>query len=285
VSSDGTDSIYWRAVLLLPPETLDYVIDFLEGDMEALKNCSLTCKDWATRARYHLFRRILVQLQTESVHTLLQVLNSAPILSENFPSMTDNVRIIRLTGFRATEPLLAEALRDLARYFPHLHVLELFHTGYPGVEIVNMFQTVDDLRLSRVLFTTPEQAMELLSSFPQLYKMTILDTVLSARNQDMSDHEIARTLRLRHLPLHLINVVVKRGLGSWLLRQTVFPYTLDEVQLPLLFNSPSHHDYIMQAHGPTLKALSILFSRSHASTIAGYVDSALSKHSRSDDFF
>ena len=39
----------------LPPEILDYVIDLLRNELEALKQCSLVSRSWVPRTRIHLF--------------------------------------------------------------------------------------------------------------------------------------------------------------------------------------------------------------------------------------
>ena len=45
----------------LPPEILDYIIDHLHDEPEALKMCCLVSKSWVPRAREHLFYEIKFQ--------------------------------------------------------------------------------------------------------------------------------------------------------------------------------------------------------------------------------
>jgi len=45
----------------LAQETLDYIVDFLQGKPEALKACCLVSKSWVTRTRKHLFASILLR--------------------------------------------------------------------------------------------------------------------------------------------------------------------------------------------------------------------------------
>jgi len=47
----------------LPPEILDYIIDFLHDDRETLKECCLVSGPWAPRARRHLFAEIKIGLE------------------------------------------------------------------------------------------------------------------------------------------------------------------------------------------------------------------------------
>ncbi|KAF9644347.1 hypothetical protein BDM02DRAFT_3103092, partial [Thelephora ganbajun] len=42
----------------LPPETLDYIVDFLHDNRETLEQCCLVSKSWVPRARKHLFADI-----------------------------------------------------------------------------------------------------------------------------------------------------------------------------------------------------------------------------------
>ena len=48
-----------------PPEILDYIIDFLSDEPQALKNCCLVAKSWVSRTRKHLFSEIEIASLTE----------------------------------------------------------------------------------------------------------------------------------------------------------------------------------------------------------------------------
>ena len=52
----------WRPCLL-PLEVEERIIDHLQrsDDTEALRNCALTCRAWAVRSQFHLFRAIRVK--------------------------------------------------------------------------------------------------------------------------------------------------------------------------------------------------------------------------------
>ena len=45
----------------LPPEILDYIIDFLHDERDALKECCLVSKSWVPRTRSHLFAKIKIR--------------------------------------------------------------------------------------------------------------------------------------------------------------------------------------------------------------------------------
>jgi len=57
----GLNSILTQATLMnpyLPPEILDYIVDLLHGEPEALKECCLVSTSWVSRTRKHLFAHI-----------------------------------------------------------------------------------------------------------------------------------------------------------------------------------------------------------------------------------
>ncbi|EPS98889.1 hypothetical protein FOMPIDRAFT_1125604, partial [Fomitopsis schrenkii] len=46
---------------LLPAEIQDEIVDHLSEEPLALMACALTCRQWARRARMHLFRTVSVR--------------------------------------------------------------------------------------------------------------------------------------------------------------------------------------------------------------------------------
>ena len=49
----------------LPPETLDYIVDFLHDQPKTLKQCCLVTKSWVPRTRMHLFREIVFKYTSD----------------------------------------------------------------------------------------------------------------------------------------------------------------------------------------------------------------------------
>ena len=49
----------------LPPEILDYIVDFLHDNPGILRACSLASKSWIPRARKHLFAEVNLRTQTD----------------------------------------------------------------------------------------------------------------------------------------------------------------------------------------------------------------------------
>lgn len=107
----------------LPPEVVDYIIDFLHDDTRALKACVLTCRVWLSSARHHLFSSLLIRERR-----LLRFLAFA----ENTPHVGLHVRSLALMGEqpqfpdRSTRPALTHAfLGRLFKLLPDLQHLSL----------------------------------------------------------------------------------------------------------------------------------------------------------------
>jgi len=58
----------------LPPEILDYIVDFLHDNQNALKRCCLVSKSWIPRTRKHLFADIRFEDGTSLELWILQPL-------------------------------------------------------------------------------------------------------------------------------------------------------------------------------------------------------------------
>ena len=168
----------------LAPEIVDLVIDFLRGDIQSLKSCSLVCKSWYPRCRYHLFRSIRIPGKWVSV--FLQSLRSTPSeiittleiggsywrptkkiwagIALNVPAIQSltltrvdlrRVSAASLVGLKlkhlAFEYSRGYTLRDFAQIacsFPHLEILkfnECYFSSIPGQTIERLPQTLHKL--------------------------------------------------------------------------------------------------------------------------------------------
>jgi hypothetical protein len=58
----------------LPAETIDSIVDFHHSDEEALKACSLVCRNWLPASRFHLFGS--VDVKHSNVHSFVKLLAS-----------------------------------------------------------------------------------------------------------------------------------------------------------------------------------------------------------------
>lgn len=78
-----------------PAELQDMIIDHLHDDKETLASCSLVCKSWLPASRFHLFRKIRLELPRESAEGLAA--DFARFLRRN-PHICFLVRELHLVG-------------------------------------------------------------------------------------------------------------------------------------------------------------------------------------------
>ncbi len=64
----------------IPPELCDQTIDYLWDDLDALRACSLTSKDWLPSSRFHLFRNVRLR-DAEDVTRFRALLTSSPSIA------------------------------------------------------------------------------------------------------------------------------------------------------------------------------------------------------------
>jgi len=83
------DKLCW----FIPPELRDEVIDQLQTDRAALKACSLTCRAWLSRARYHLFRTVLIDPGHSG--------NAFRRLMQSSPNITTYIQELEVSGVPA----------------------------------------------------------------------------------------------------------------------------------------------------------------------------------------
>lgn len=71
---------------VVPYELVDYIIDHLHNDISSLENCALVCRSWLPSSRFHMFRRIEVDISNDYAientryHRICQSLESSPDL-------------------------------------------------------------------------------------------------------------------------------------------------------------------------------------------------------------
>ncbi len=174
--------------MVLPPELLDHIVDYLHDDIQALRNSSLACHALVPSARFHLFQKVKVN-------------------QGNF---------VRATSiFAGTTSHLAEYVRNLSlelgvplndSSFAHLRTL-LDKSEIPVLLRVFMLvlsprmRNVTRLILTDVPFDRGIVAM-LAPNFPQLHTLSLFDCWFHC-NADfdtiLKDHPLVRRLRCGRL--------------------------------------------------------------------------------------
>ncbi|OCH90377.1 hypothetical protein OBBRIDRAFT_730880, partial [Obba rivulosa] len=71
----------------IPPEVTDRIIDVLSSDKRALRKCSLTCRRWLPRSRFHLFKTIELIRQPAPIEEFALFLKSSSHVSPYVQSL------------------------------------------------------------------------------------------------------------------------------------------------------------------------------------------------------
>ena len=157
----------------LPPELLDYIVDLLHDDLDALRKCCLVSKSWIPRTRKHLFAEIVLFTKEH--------LQSG---KKTFPDPSTSpfrfARSLRVANARVIEAVGAEAggwLRGFSQIV-HLGVeARDMYSGNSGTVISltpfhGFAQTVKSLRVGSVFFP-PSWIFDLILSFPLLEDLAV----------------------------------------------------------------------------------------------------------------
>lgn len=107
----------------LPQETCDNVIDNLQNDVDALRTCSLVCRDWASSTARHLFSNLHWPLCIHSLNSYL-VRNRQPAGQGCPHTSPDGHGLAALLALLT--PRLSKNIRNLHFGFPTAPVIELY---------------------------------------------------------------------------------------------------------------------------------------------------------------
>jgi len=169
----------------LPPEILDYIVDFLHDDPDALERCCLTSKSWIPRTRKHLFAE--VDLWHED-----RLGSWKKMFSDPSTSPAHFVRSLRIGGACAVTTADAEVggwLRGFA-HIVHLGVetSEFYHGGFPVslVPFHGFSRTIKSLRVKSVDLP-PSEIFDFILSSPLLEDLAVAGWRTWACDMDGSD--------------------------------------------------------------------------------------------------
>lgn len=152
----------------LPPELVDKIIDHLQNSHSALRACSLTCRNWFARARYHLFWT--VHVGPDLYEQLMGVLS---------PPGTPNIGLLArhliVTGRRfhggGVGTWTHDDLGKLLEKMPHLVCLTLDTLEIGRIEWLKLGPCLPDLKildLCSVRIDDPTTVPTLFTAFPKL---------------------------------------------------------------------------------------------------------------------
>ena len=148
---------------VFPAEIEDMVIDNLNNDRVALANCSLVCKSWSPRSRFHLFNTLTLKLsRTNGGEKATQF----SVLSDMSPYVGDNLRNLHLAGDVSPIPITyirEDAVAGVLKRLPWLetltmHSFQLASTNcvpvksctISGLDIFQVISNISGLRTLRL---------------------------------------------------------------------------------------------------------------------------------------
>ncbi|KAI0696141.1 hypothetical protein C8T65DRAFT_698498 [Cerioporus squamosus] len=159
----------------VPLEVAENIIDQLSEDVRSLRSCSLTCRGWLPRARYHLVASICVRSREDlysicdyfrfhpCMATFVQNLSISPIGGEEAHSLLETIPVAllsRLPKLRSYGILGAYALTVRAISF---HATTLIH--------IKTCLHVEELTLQLLRFRTTAELARLLIALPRLRRL------------------------------------------------------------------------------------------------------------------
>ena len=152
---------------MIPPEITDRIIDFLHGDHDTLRSCSLTCSEWLPSARFHLFYTLVLS-NAFQLSKYARLLKSAPhvghyvrSLKMQYYSNDITLDVCRhfsnLTKFELSCDIRNfETFLSLLTCFPLLKHLHFQYSDFPisdiGTTVTAVPQSVELLWLRGVSF-------------------------------------------------------------------------------------------------------------------------------------
>jgi len=169
----------------LPPEILDYIVDFLHDDPDALKKICLVSKSWIPRTRGHLFAK--VELRYE-VH----LKSWKKIFSDPSTSPAHFTKSLHIGCARAVVTSDAEVGNWLTGF---THIVRLgvetrgAYCGGPAVSLVpfhGFSRTIKSLRIKSVDYA-PSQIFGFILSSPLLEDLNLVGCETSIDDGDGSD--------------------------------------------------------------------------------------------------
>lgn len=163
----------------LPVEVGEIIINQLSDDTEALRNCALTCRSWATRSQFHLLRAIRVktraQLDALYVHfdahprrrALVHSVTMAPSSPEELVYLLGifpPALLARLPNLRTwvIDGVGGENLKTSGPRALFFHKTTLIQLRYTGIE---------ELHLSHILFASEAEFIRLIGSLRHLRRL------------------------------------------------------------------------------------------------------------------
>ena len=170
--------------LNLPPEILDYIVDFLHDDPNALKGCCLVSKSWIPPTRKRLFAEV-------ELHYEVHLESWKKTFPDPSTSPAHFTKSLHVGCASAVATMDAEAGGWLTGFdnIVHLGVEVRGAYGEPGISLVpfhRFSRTIKSLRVKSV-HTPPSQIFDFILSSPLLEDLNLVGRWTSIDDGDSSD--------------------------------------------------------------------------------------------------
>lgn len=189
--SDQLFYVPWdKPPISFPPEITDNIIDCASSDKCTMAACSLVCRVWFPRSRHNLFMNVSPSVSTvEQSVLLLSHLDGEPICGCKFSSYIRHLRLkmpleTNGTEYGHTKALLTKlATLPLKRLGFWQEDCDYWFEDRLLKEITPILRTMDtlvDLTICNYLFCGGSEFSQLLSTFPHLRALHLLDLKFSS---------------------------------------------------------------------------------------------------------
>ncbi|KAI0699687.1 hypothetical protein BC835DRAFT_1518376 [Cytidiella melzeri] len=163
----------------LPQELLDYTIDFLHDDAEALASCSLVSRQWNSSAKHHLFSFIHLSGR-EKLLAFLELIRSPN-------SICAHIRGLQVNGqYSKLRPVVTvDLLSTIFNSLPFLAHLTLVHVHLTRIEYPNNRAALPAInpqfKLKQLTFAygggvphQPQQSLDIVRMFSEINNLSML---------------------------------------------------------------------------------------------------------------
>jgi len=237
------------AVLHLPQELTDHIIDYLYDDQASLRNCALVCQAWLPTSRYHLFAKVSLKATSpqQEPSVLQERCKRLQGILVRSPHIISNIRELEIcegsplhhpypdiqssTTWVTTERTLMALFRMLTNVsrFDFSATSSLYWTLLPptfqaALYTILSLESMSYLRLHSWIFPNFAALNSLLSRCPNLKGLALSSTTIctdSCPSETQAHHEKKEDEhKLLSLEVLTLDFVTFAYLEYWLLGRT-----------------------------------------------------------------
>ena len=260
-TSTVINTVAFASTLL--PEIIDMIIDQLHADRKSLSACSLTCKNWLTCSRYHLFSQVV--LAPRDFSAFISFIERPSNSISHFVQWLVLDDVGNSLGHEYTRTNISR----LKLYLPSVRSLQLTNVNLKSnilETIISTFFEIKELGLHLMAFDKFSDFVDLVCSFPLLESLSINQVKWLHSTTPASPHirRLPPFFSMRFLDLCDSNAV---DVAEWLFAQDSMP-TVEILHFDTHRYEPNHAvRRIIESSGPTIRHLQ--FDLTFANEIRG----------------